>query len=159
MEFLPIDLGTHGDLCVRFRVDAHVCSFGNADRFHRDHGPAGEGYLAWLGRRMREMPGSCVHAWSGGRVVGQIDMGRCREEPALGYVNLYYLIPERRGSGLAAGIDAYACGFLNGQGFRAARLSVSPSNARAVRFYERRGWQNLGPRPGRPEVLWMERDL
>ncbi len=40
-----------------------------------------------------------------------------------------------------------------------SRLSVSPTNLQAIRFYEKMGWKDLGPRLDHPEVHWMERVL
>jgi hypothetical protein len=37
-----------------------------------------------------------------------------------------------------------------------AGLSVSPTNERAVRYYQRHGWLDRGPRPGAPHVHEME---
>ena len=159
LRFAPIDLDSSADRVVAFRADSFVCSFGSADRFYEADGKGHERYLAWLRERIQSLPGSCVHAWSGDSLVGQIEMGRFKSEPELGYVNLYYLVPGYRNRGLGRQLDQYATGFLRGNGFRRARLNVSPTNQQAMRFYGKNGWRDLGPHPDHPQVHTMEKQL
>jgi RimJ/RimL family protein N-acetyltransferase len=156
---MPIDLESSGRTAVAFRADSFVCSFGSAERFYEADGKGDERYLAWLSERMQSIPGSCVHVWSGDTIVGQIEMGRFRSAPEIGYVYLYYLAPAWRGRGLGRHLDDYATQFLRGMGFRRARLNVSPTNHRAMRFYVRNGWRDLGPVRDHPEVHAMQREL
>jgi ribosomal protein S18 acetylase RimI-like enzyme len=72
-------------------------------------------------------------------IVGQIEMGKWRVDPAVGFVNLFYLIPTYRGRGLGGQLHAHAVDFLKQLGYRTARLCVSPTNVRAVRFYQKNG--------------------
>ncbi|MGE4132784.1 MAG: GNAT family N-acetyltransferase [Bdellovibrionales bacterium] len=74
-------------------------------------------------------------------------------------MNLYYLVPELRGQGFSNHLEEFAVSHLKSRGFTRARLSVSPSNVRAVRFYEKNGWRDMGPRPDHPEVRLMEKSL
>lgn len=98
-----------------------------------------------------------MHLLQGGVIVGQMELGSFKTDPSIGYVNLYYLAAEVRGTGLSSVLDNYATNYFVSRGFTSARLSVSPSNSRAIRFYEKHGWHDLGPRPGRPEVHLMEK--
>jgi ribosomal protein S18 acetylase RimI-like enzyme len=169
LTFAPIDLGAHADFCGRFRADSFFASFGKTEGFHRKGAqapitlyPGGESieeYLEWLAKRMSDLPGSCVHAWLDGEIIGQIEMGRFRLDPSIGYVNLFYLIPECRGRGLGAQLDRFAVDFLHLGGYRSARLCVSPTNHRAVAFYQKNAWRDLGPRAERPEVHYMEKQF
>jgi ribosomal protein S18 acetylase RimI-like enzyme len=77
----------------------------------------------------------------------------------MGYVSLYYLAPAYRDRGLGRSLDEYATTFLRGLGFAAARLSVSPTNNQAVRFYLKNGWRDLGPHELHPYVHVMQKDL
>jgi GNAT superfamily N-acetyltransferase len=154
--FAPIDLAEHGHLCVAFRLDSYVCSFGNSDRFYVDN--VGEqGYLDWLRDRMRDLPGSCVHFWRGAEVIGQLELEPSRAGPEIGYVNMYYLVPHVRGSGLSERLDDYVRAFYADLGLDRARLNVSSSNDRAIRHYEKRGWKNLGLDSRHPEILLFEK--
>ena len=46
LSFQPIDLKQHANVCIRFREDSFVCSFGSAGRFHEADGKGAERYLA-----------------------------------------------------------------------------------------------------------------
>jgi ribosomal protein S18 acetylase RimI-like enzyme len=159
LRFEPIDLASTAELVVRFRADSFACSFGSADRFYEADGQGHERYLVWLRGLMQSMPGSCVHIRSGDAIVGQIEMSRFKNEPQMGYVNLYYLAPAHRNRGLGRELDEYATAYLREKGFRVARLNVSPTNSQALRFYLKNGWLDLGSRPGHPEVRSMEKPL
>jgi ribosomal protein S18 acetylase RimI-like enzyme len=152
LRFEPIDLDSAAETAIAFRADSFVCSFGSAERFYEADGKGHERYLSWMKQLMQSMPGSCVHVWSGETVIGQIEMTRFKAEPQTGYVSLYYLVPAYRNVGLGRRLDEYATGFLRNIGFRAARLSVSPSNQQAMRFYVKNGWRDLGSSPGHAEV-------
>jgi ribosomal protein S18 acetylase RimI-like enzyme len=153
LEFHPIDPVRHGALAIQFRRDSYVCSFGNDDIFVEENGADGSGYIAWLAARIVQFPEGHVHAWQGDGVVGQVEM---IVGPRGGYINLFYLRPESRGRGLGDELHAYAVALLRRHRVGVAGLSVSPTNARAVRYYQRHGWLDRGPRPGAPHVHEME---
>ncbi len=157
MQFLDIDLDQHFDVCVAFRGDASVCSFGSADPFYLRAGDGCQDYRAQLSEQMKALPGSCVHGWLDGRIVGQIEMRRDPAEPTRGHVRLFYLVPELRGQGLAAELERYAEDLLTRGGSTLAWLRVSPSNERAVRHYLKQGWTDTGP--DRDTTHRMERRL
>ena len=157
LVFVPIDLERHADLCVKFREDSYTCSFGSAEKFHESDGKGAERYIDWLRQRMQEIPNSCVHVWKDNEIIGQIEMRRWRIDPSVGYVNLYYLIPEYRGRGIGCLLDEHVGLFFKQLGCKKARLSVSPSNTAAMKFYLKRGWKDLGPREDAPEVHYMEK--
>jgi ribosomal protein S18 acetylase RimI-like enzyme len=81
------------------------------------------------------------------------------EEPRRGYVNLFYLIEEMRGASVSGELQDYAMDFMSRHGVQIAQLSVSPTNARALAFYRKHGWRDLGLRPGRDNVNLMECDV
>jgi ribosomal protein S18 acetylase RimI-like enzyme len=141
-----------------FRRDAHVSSFGNADGFDDENGADGSRYLSWLRDRARDLPAGVVHAWRGDRIVGQIE-ARVRREPPSAYVNLFYLVPEERGTGAGDELHEYILGLLRKEGVLRVELSVAPGNLRAVRYYVKHGWRDLGPRKDLPEVHLMALDL
>jgi ribosomal protein S18 acetylase RimI-like enzyme len=153
LQFHPIDLARHGAIAVDFRRDSYVCSFGNDAIFVEENGADGSGYLAWLAARLEHFAEGHVHAWQGDSIVGQIEM---IIGPRGGYVNLFYLRPDARGHGLGDALHAYAVALLGRHRVGLAGLSVSPTNTRAIRYYQRHGWLDRGPRPGAPHVHEME---
>lgn len=159
IEFKPIDLEKDRDMVIKFREDSFVCSFGSNEKFWAENGPNAELYIEWLTAKIKNAPFSAVHIWLGDRIVGQMELGTFKRDPSVGYINLYYLIPEFRGTGLSKLLDDYAVQYLRGKGFLKARLSVSPTNLRAVRYYSRMGWVDIGTRPDAPEVSFMEKAI
>jgi hypothetical protein len=61
-EFRPIDLVAHAAVCVAFRRDSFICSFG-VDNFFDRAGPNGEQYIERLELRMAKFPAGYVHVW------------------------------------------------------------------------------------------------
>lgn len=159
LNFLPADLSAHAEFCMRFRVDSFIASFGSAERFYQESGYQGEKYLESLRAKLESDPPSAVHVWEGEQIIGQMELGRFRPDPSIGYVNLYYLIEDKRGCGYSRFLDEYASEYLRLRGYRKARLSVSPTNIRAMRYYARMSWADLGPRPGHPDVHLMEKEF
>ena len=157
LEFKPIDLEQHQDLCIRFRADSFICSFGSADRFYEADGSGAKKYLQWLRQRIAEIPNSCVHIWQGEQIIGQIEMRRWKHDFNVGYVNLFYLIPEFRGQGFGQQLEQYAANFFKHLGCQSARLSVSPTNLSAMRFYLKHRWVDLGQQEDAPEVHYLEK--
>jgi GNAT superfamily N-acetyltransferase len=56
-----------------------------------------------------------------------------------------YVAAAHRGTGVADALLAEAERLVAAAGHRRAWLAVVPGNARARRFYERRGWADEGP--------------
>ncbi|UCJ15572.1 GNAT family N-acetyltransferase [Pseudomonas sp. MM211] len=160
LTLCSIDLERHADICVRFCEDAIQGSFGSTDSFHGADGQGATRYLARLRQRQESLPGSAMHAWLDGRIVGQIQMSILSQHPpALGYVSLFYLLPQWRGNRLGDELQAYAMQFFAGLGCSAVRLSAHPTNRPEWRFYQRHGWQDLGPREDEPSVHLLHKDL
>lgn len=151
LTFFPIDWERDRELVLKFRADSFVCSFGSADRFDPER------YLREAPQRIAELPGSFVHVWLGKTIVGQIELGRWKEDPSIGYVSLFYLAPDYRGRGLAAQPEQYAEAFFRRLGVVTARLSANPNNFPAIKFYTKQGWRDLGERPGHPDVHYFEK--
>jgi ribosomal protein S18 acetylase RimI-like enzyme len=151
--FSTIDLARHAALCVAFRRDSYVCSFGSDQLFIEENGPDARGYLEWLASRIAPFPEGHVHVWQRAQIIGQIEM---MIGPHSGYINLFYLRPDARGLGLGGALHDHAVGLLQRHQISVAGLSVSPTNQRAIKYYQRHGWRDQGPRPGAPHVHELE---
>ena len=159
LTFERIRLPDTASICLDFREDSFVCSFGNSCEFYGEDGQGGVRYLKVLQERIHAFPGSCVHAKLNDEIVGQIEIRRVAESESEAYVNLYYLAPHMRGKGYAKQLDDYVVTFLRKHKILTASLSVSKSNTVAIIFYQRQGWTVLGPRKGRPGLLTMSRNI
>lgn len=145
LTFLPINLDLHSNLCIKFRSDSFVASFGTDKPFFEEDGLGDTRYLDWLKSRNPNRYGK-FHIWQNENIIGQLELGESKSNEDAGYVHLYYLVPEWRGKGLSEALDKFAMDFLRSLGFKKARLSVSPTNLRAVQFYKKNGWVDLGLR-------------
>ena len=159
LTFKTIDLSKTSELCIRFREDSFMTSFGSTDRFHEEDNKGSIRYIEWLQKKILDNPYSAVHIWESEKIIGQIELGSMKSEPDCGYVNLFYLIREKRGKGLSKYLDLYTSQYFQSLALKRMKLSVSPTNIQAVKFYEKSGWRYIGPRPGHPEVNFMEKSL
>jgi ribosomal protein S18 acetylase RimI-like enzyme len=152
VQFAPIDLERHFELCVRFLCDTFVESYGSSEKFEKMGGAST--YFAGLEAALSRFPEGHVHVWQNGVIVGQLEMRLRPVDDA--FVNLFYVAPKQRGHGLGGALHAYVVEVLDQHRVETARLSVAPGNLRALRFYEKHGWHDLGPRPDRPDVHAMK---
>ena len=153
--FQPINLPVHSALCIKFRLDSYKCSFVDGqEQFESSNGKDGKDYIEWLQQRILELPLGCVHVWEGTEIIGQIE-SRLRNDGS-GYVNLFYLTPEHRGFGKGRQLHDYTLNMFADMGVRVVRLTVSTQNSRALGFYQKLGWRNLGLRPGEEDSLLFE---
>lgn len=152
----PVDLGTDYHRCRSFHEDTYLCSFGTTEGFYETFGPDGRGYLPYLEALLEAEPGSVAHLLQDGKILGQVELGAHPADPTVGYVFIYYLVPEARGKGYSRHLEAYAMAYFRRRGFLIARLSVTTDNLPAIRSYEQHGWQRAGFRPDKPGVLLME---
>jgi GNAT superfamily N-acetyltransferase len=153
LQFKPIELEKHLEDAIRFREDSFICSFGDASRFKRDE------YVGWLKDRAASDPWAAVHVWQDQQMIGQMALSPFIPDPSVGYVNLYYLVPEMRGKGVSAQLDEYAMSYLKGRGHLRAFLSVSLTNMRAISYYLRLGWIDRGSPSHSPELILMEKQI
>jgi len=151
----PIDLGQDLDICIAFRRDMYVASFGTDDQLSEEMGEANATYVGQLRERVAQMPEGNVHLWDGERIVGQVEM-RLDDEPGAGYVSLFYLLPECRGQTLGRMLHDHAVAVCKARGLDRIRLSVATRNTAAIDFYRKLGWVDAGPRPHRLPMQRME---
>lgn len=156
-SFKPVDISKHSQICITFRADSFIVSFGDAAKFYDEDGQGDQRYLEWLRGKISKDPASVMHFWHHDQIIGQIELATLRDDPAQGYVNLYYLAPEWRGKGIGAHLDSYAMSYFRQLGLSSARLSVSPTNQLAINYYLKMGWVDLGPRADHPEVNFMQK--
>ena len=156
LAFAPIDLARHADVCLAFRRDMYLASFGTADGLEEEMGPGGSLYLAQLARRLEQLPEGNAHLWRHGEIAGQTEMSLLDEEPGVGYVHLFYVASALRGQGLGRVLHQHAAAVLTARGMRLMRLSVGAHNVAAIAFYRALGWRRTGTRPHREPMDVME---
>ena len=152
LTFRTIDLSLHSQVALRFRDEAIRDGGGTLDQDRTDRG-----YLAWLRQRIAADPRFAVHAWKGDEIVGEILLDRYWHDPTAGWVNRYYVIEAERGTGAAEELDAYTESVFTDLGLDRAYVAAFPQNERAIRFYLRQGWSDLGPPAWQPRIHLLER--
>ncbi|AIF42801.1 acetyltransferase [Virgibacillus sp. SK37] len=139
MWFRPINVDRDRDLVLAFRKDSFVVSFGNENDFHEEE------YLEWLKDKQMDESTDFVLVQEGDAYIGQLELSiRQYEGKRVGYVHLYYLIPDKRGKGLGAKLHTYAENFFRSQGVSEYHLRVSPTNTSALSFYRKLGLTVIG---------------
>ncbi|MGG1657512.1 MULTISPECIES: GNAT family N-acetyltransferase [Geobacillus] len=79
-----------------------------------------------------------------GRFIGQLELSiRKYEGRNIGYVHLYYLIPEKRGKGIGQELHNYAKNFFRNNKVTEYHLRVSPNNTQSMKFYKKNGMEEL----------------
>jgi ribosomal protein S18 acetylase RimI-like enzyme len=146
LKFEPINLQKDSAICVKFRADSFSASFGHDRDFWGEDGQGDMRYLEWLKKKLSLSPQMAFHLWSRAEIIGQVELDFYKGDKEVGYVNLYYLSPSYRGCGVSTCLDQFVVNFFVSLGLRKILLSVSPDNTRAIAFYKKHGWNDLGPR-------------
>ena len=124
---------------IQFRRDSFRVSFnGKDDGFDENE------YIDLLRKRTVQFPWGYVMVEDNGQVIGQMEIFiREYEGRQIGFVSLYYLIPDARGHGQGMQLTNYAEKHFRQNGVSEYHLRVSPTNEHAVRFYEKAGLTKL----------------
>ncbi|MCM2603271.1 GNAT family N-acetyltransferase [Rossellomorea marisflavi] len=138
MNLQKIDIDKHRDVIISFRRDSFKVSFGTDQDFDEEE------YVRWVQDQSALFPDGFILLMEKGVPIGQLELTvKDYEDSKIGYVNLYYLIPERRGSGMGNKLHQYALQFFRTQGVSEYHLRVSPSNHQALSFYKRIGMREF----------------
>lgn len=139
IEFRTINPDHDMETCIEFREDSFRASFPHAEEWKQYWHP--EDYRIWLQHFIEEFPIGALHIWGGDEIIGQLEFKRIDEN---GHVYLYYLRPDMRGKGFGEIAHRHVVATLIAQGCKTATLRVGPDNARAIGFYKKLGWVDLG---------------
>lgn len=134
-------------ICAQFREDAFICSFPSSNVW-KNYWNA-EKYYAWLESHIKNYPLGAIHIWLNQKIIGQLEFNYGKAES---HINLFYLRPEYRGKNYSSQMHAYVISKLQIQGCHTATLRAAPGNQRAIGFYRKHGWQDLGADTEHPEV-------
>ncbi|BCD96574.1 GNAT family N-acetyltransferase [Marinagarivorans cellulosilyticus] len=126
-------------ICAQFREDAFICSFPNSNVW-KNYWNA-EKYYAWLESHIKNYPLGAIHIWLNQKIIGQLEFNYGQP---LSHINLFYLRPKYRGQDYSRQMHAYTINTLRKQGTQTATLRAAPGNERAIGFYRKHGWQDLG---------------
>ena len=126
-----------------------------------DRGYADEPYLRNARHVVDKDPLCLMKVYSGEQFAGiiELDPDRMATEGA-GWVSFCYIVPELRGQDFGVQLLGHAVSYFRARGRQSLRLHVSELNPRAISFYEKYAFKEIGGEPG--IVCWlklMEKDL
>ncbi|MDM5360508.1 GNAT family N-acetyltransferase [Peribacillus sp. ACCC06369] len=155
MLFRTIDTDKDKEIIVKFRKDSFVVSFGSEDGFGDENT-----YLQRMKERVRKFPDGQVIIEKDQEPIGQMELQiREYEGTEIGYVNLFYLIPEYRSKGLGKELVRYAENFFRQFNVSEYHLRVSPNNQRAIRLYTNSGMMKISEENEKHPVWRMSKSL
>ncbi|WP_110927985.1 GNAT family N-acetyltransferase [Bacillus massiliglaciei] len=144
MYFEPMNIAKHQKFMIQFRRDSFIISFGSDKDFGNE-----EEYLDWIKIKSNRFPDGFVLVMENEIPIGQLELTIKKDNGrSVGYVNLYYLIPEKRGIGMGKELHQYALQFFRKNGVTEYQLRVSPSNTNALIFYRKNGMHEMGLEQG-----------
>lgn len=139
IEFRYVNFESDLETCLAFRKDSFICSFPGSDEWKKRWNP--DHYAAHIRDFAKRYPFGVVHVWSESEIIGQLEF---EYGGSNGHIYLFYLRPDVRGTEAAILIHEYVVSELKKAGCETASLRVSPSNARAISYYKKHGWQDQG---------------
>ena len=155
MIFRTIDTDKDKDIIIKFRKDSFVVSFGSEDGFGDENT-----YLKRMKERVRKFPDGHVILEKDQEPIGQMELQiREYEGTEIGYVNLFYLIPEYRSKGLGKELVRYAENFFRQFNVSEYHLRVSSDNQRAIRLYSNSGMMKIREENEKYPVWRMSKSL
>jgi GNAT superfamily N-acetyltransferase len=123
---------------ARIRIDGNWTGGAPAERMAR--------YLAGTHHPQCARAARRVYvAEAGGRMVGFVAGHLTERFGCDGELQWLYVIPPRRGGGIASGLLSQVAAWFLDQKARRICVNVEPENGVALRFYERRGARALNP--------------
>jgi ribosomal protein S18 acetylase RimI-like enzyme len=126
-------------MIIKFRKDSYVVSFGSEEGFGDEMA-----YINRIKERVNKFPDGQVIIEEDKEPIGQMEL-QIQEynETEIGYVNLFYLIPEYRSKGHGKELIRYAERFFRQYNVSEYHLRVSQTNQRAIRLYNNSGLVKL----------------
>ena len=155
MKFEPVDLIKNLELCIQFRRDAHILSYGSSTDFNIEE------CIAWFHSLKENNPAGFEHVILNNEIIGQLEFKSGIKEAdgsVSGYINLLYLLPEYRRKGYGRRLQEYVFSKFIADKCSVAYLRYLPKNQVAGSFYVKHGW-SLGGTPNERGQLMVKRML
>lgn len=156
LAFRHVSATHDGALLIAFGRDLYRESLGREDAFYRDYGRRGVNFPRWVASCGGANRAFAQMLEEDGAPIGFVVLGCDARDASIGRVHHFYVQPAHRGRGFGGLLDAYARKTLKTAGAHSARLNVTVSNARAIRFYHAQGWEEKARRGG---LIFMETNL
>lgn len=141
LSFKPLDLTDAKSVAaaVLYRRDCHVFAMGHENEWLAVSGLDGEKYIDYLQKTLVNPDAFVVQAFDRDKRIGQIE-ARYLSDENIGYVNLYYLIPEYRYKGYGKDLENYVLQRFSDRPMSKMRLTIWHENKPSLSFYQKQGW-------------------
>ena len=154
IEFRKVDLEKDLDRCVEMRRDSYIASFPDSDAWQNYWDE--NAYRQFIRTHAQRFPDGFFHIWLEDQLIGQLEFAYFDGH---GHINLFYLVPGKRGCGYSKAIHDYVLDVMRSKGCRTLTLRVAPTNIRARKYYEKNGWKDEGLDSGYDDVHLYTRFL
>ncbi|MBI1364620.1 MAG: GNAT family N-acetyltransferase [Alphaproteobacteria bacterium] len=146
LAFRPVDPARDAGRLIEFGRELYRESLGDERAFHREFGLRGERFPKWIADCASLDPAFAAFLTEDAAPIGFVALGSDPREVCAGHVHHFCVAPGYRGQGFGGLLDDYARATLKAAGFSKARLNVTASNRRALRFYAAQGWRDVTAR-------------
>ena len=148
-------MGNEIEQYIRYRQDAWEVVYGSLEGFD------GPGFWMDAQRTMGSDPNAMVVGYLDRTPVGMIQLSPERDSrKGVGYIPFLYLREAYRHKGMGIQLIGHAVSFYRRLGRDRLQLSVAPTNEKALGFYHKFGFHEVGKNPGRfGRLIVMEKDI
>lgn len=148
-------MGNEIEQYIRYREDAWRVVYGSLEGFD------GPGFWMDAQRTIGKNPYAMVVGYLDRTPVGMIQLSPSRDsQQGIGYIPFIYLREAYRHKDLGIQFIGHAVSFYRSLGRNRLQLSVAPTNEKAIGFYHKYGFHQVGKNPGKfGRLLLMEKDI
>ncbi len=153
-RFRPIDLKIDKEVISNFLQETHKISSVLIDNPTEDV----KRYCDAIISKQKRDSRFCSLLIENDRIIGLVDAFPLKKNPYEGFVSFFYLVEDKRGCGFGKILEDYAISLLKEYQCREANLEVSENNTRALKFYQKHGW-DIYARTGHDNFIKMKKVL
>lgn len=130
-------------MIIKFRKDTHEVGWEMSTRFDSIS------YIQRMEERIHKFPDGQLIIEDSGKPIGQVGFDiQEYNGKEIGYVNIFYLIPEYRGRGIGKEIIQYVEDFFTKSNVSEYHLRVSSRNEKAINLYTKIGMIKINEEDG-----------
>lgn len=154
LRFRPMDLEERGERYLECYRDAWLKAHGNLAGFS-------DIYLKIAKKRSKKFRLSVTEAFLGDKPIGLLELSMDQDaKDGAGCIAFFYIDEQYRGKGLAVQLLGHATSVYRALGRKTLRLRVADTNERAIAFYKKYGFHQIGEEDGSVgDLLVMEKNI
>ena len=141
MKFTPVKLDLNLELCIQFRRDAHIISYGNDSNFDR------EGVITWFRKISTDHDAGFYLVSNNEQIIGLLEFKSSmvnEYDEKYGCIKLIYLTEAHRNQGFGEKLMEYMLKSFIENSCTKAYLRYVVTNQVGLAFYTKLGWEPVG---------------